>query len=97
MEKMSVSKNEKEAELDEGSGDEWSWSIRDYKDSKTSFPACSWCDLELWAQQKERDNSTGYKMEKEWHSEKKIWILYLSSSVFFSKVITLTLHHDLAR
>ncbi len=32
-----MSKNEKEAELDEGSGDEWSWSIRDYKDSKPLF------------------------------------------------------------
>lgn len=31
---MSATKDEKEGELVEGSGDEWSWSIRDYKDSK---------------------------------------------------------------
>ncbi len=79
--KMMNEEDEKEGELVEGSGDEWSWSIRDYKDSKPlSQPALDG-DLDqrpLWVvgSTKERDNSTGYKMEKEWHSEKKIWMLY---------------------
>lgn len=37
MKKMTATKDEKQGELVEGSGDEWSWSIRDYKDFKPVF------------------------------------------------------------
>lgn len=51
---MTVTKDEKQSALVEGSGDEWSCSIRDYKDFKPVFQHALDGDLDqrLWAQQK---------------------------------------------